>query len=266
MLIQLRLTREQDTRTRTRTRMEELPLGYRFYPTEEELISFYLHNKLGGGRQERLQRVIPDISIYDIEPWDLPKLSGELCQGDTEQWFFFTPRQEREARGGRPNRTTASGYWKATGSPGYVYSSDNRVIGLKKTMVFYTGKAPRGRKTKWKMNEYRAIEVHESSSNATPKLRHEFSLCRVYVVSGSFRAFDRRPLEAVTRETQLLGDGATTSAQGPDPTVDMTSSPETSYSVEDHVDHPGTAASANWGSVDGLEPPAWEWPGQLDWP
>jgi hypothetical protein len=97
-------------------------------------------------------------------------------------------------------------------------------------------------------------------------LRHEFSLCRVYVVSGSFRAFDRRPLEAVTRETQLLGDGATTSAQGPDPTVDMTSSPETSYSVEDHVDHPGTAASANWGSVDGLEPPAWEWPGQLDWP
>jgi len=98
------------------------------------------------------------------------ELSGELCQGDTEQWFFFTPRQEREARGGRPNRTTASGYWKATGSPGYVYSSDNRVIGLKKTMVFYTGKAPRGRKTKWKMNEYRAIEVHESSSNATPKV------------------------------------------------------------------------------------------------
>jgi hypothetical protein len=101
---------------------------------------------------------------------NVAELSGELCQGDTEQWFFFTPRQEREARGGRPNRTTASGYWKATGSPGYVYSSDNRVIGLKKTMVFYTGKAPRGRKTKWKMNEYRAIEVHESSSNATPKV------------------------------------------------------------------------------------------------
>jgi hypothetical protein len=78
MLIQLRLTREQDTRTRTRTRMEELPLGYRFYPTEEELISFYLHNKLGGGRQERLQRVIPDISIYDIEPWDLPSKKPHL--------------------------------------------------------------------------------------------------------------------------------------------------------------------------------------------
>ncbi|CAK7331965.1 unnamed protein product [Dovyalis caffra] len=244
--------------------MEELPLGYRFYPTEQELISFYLHNKLEGRRPE-LQRVIPDISIYDIEPWDLPQLSGELCQGDSEQWFFFTPRQEREARGGRPNRTTASGYWKATGSPGYVYSSDNRVIGLKKTMVFYMGKAPSGRKTKWKMNEYRAIEVHESSSNATPKLRHEFSLCRLYVISGNFSAFDRRPLEPVTRETVLLGDTATTSAQRPT-IVEMTSSPETSYSGGDQVDHPGTAASTNWGMVDGLELPAWEWLEQLDWP
>ncbi|CAK7331959.1 unnamed protein product [Dovyalis caffra] len=243
--------------------MEELPLGYRFYPTEQELISFYLHNKLEGRRPE-LQRVIPDISIYDIEPWDLPQLSGEVCQGDSEQWFFFTPRQEREARGGRPNRTTASGYWKATGSPGYVYSSDNRVIGLKKTMVFYMGKAPSGRKTKWKMNEYRAIEVHESSSNATPKLRHEFSLCRVYVISGNFSAFDRRPLEALTRETLLLGDTATTSAQCPT-IVEMTSSPETSSSGGDHVNHPETATSTNWGMVDGLQPPAWEW-AELDWP
>lgn len=99
------------------------------------------------------------------------ELSGEMCQADTEQWFFFAPRQEREARGGRPSRTTDSGYWKATGSPGYVYSSDNRVIGVKKTMVFYKGKAPTGRKTKWKMNEYRAIEeVPSSSSTVVPKV------------------------------------------------------------------------------------------------
>jgi hypothetical protein len=99
------------------------------------------------------------------------ELSGERCKEDTEQWFFFAPRQEREARGGRPSRTTVSGYWKATGSPGYVYSSDNRVIGVKKTMVFYKGKAPTGRKTKWKMNEYRAIEeVTSPSSTVVPQV------------------------------------------------------------------------------------------------
>ncbi|XP_039162353.1 NAC domain-containing protein 90-like [Eucalyptus grandis] len=179
--------------------MGELPLGYRFYPTEEELVSFYLRNQLEGLRQD-MHRAVPVLDVYDIDPWQLPSLAGQLCHRDTEQWFFFAPRQEREARGGRPNRTTASGYWKATGSPGYVYSSDNKVIGVKKTMVFYRGKAPTGRKTKWKMNEYRAIQEEANTSNiAIPKLRHEFTLCRVYVISGSFRAFDRRPLEAAER-------------------------------------------------------------------
>jgi hypothetical protein len=50
--------------------MEFTP-GFRFYPTEEELVSFYLHNKLEGKRPE-IQRVIPDLGIYDIEPWHLP--------------------------------------------------------------------------------------------------------------------------------------------------------------------------------------------------
>lgn len=67
-------------------------------------------------------------------------------------------------RGGRPSRTTASGYWKATGSPSHVYSTENKVIGMKKSMVFYKGKAPTGRKTKWKMNEYRAIKEDLNTS------------------------------------------------------------------------------------------------------
>ncbi|CAN4120204.1 unnamed protein product [Withania somnifera] len=171
--------------------------GFRFYPTEEELISFYLHNKLEGKRPE-LDRVIPVVTIYDLDPWHLPNFPGELCIGDTEQWFFFVPRQEREAKGGRPCRTTTCGYWKATGSPSYVYSSNSKVIGVKKSMVFYNGKAPAGKKTKWKMNEYRAIEQETSSNSSIPKLRHEMSLCRVYITPGSFRAFDRRPVAPIT--------------------------------------------------------------------
>ncbi|KAK4492273.1 hypothetical protein RD792_003076 [Penstemon davidsonii] len=174
--------------------MEHMQPGFRFYPTEEELVSFYLHNKLED-KNNNINRVIATLDIYQFEPWHLPKHCGELCNGDTEQWFFFVPRQEREVRGGRPSRTTASGYWKATGSPSYVYSSNNKVIGLKKSMVFYKGKAPTGRKTKWKMNEYRAIK--EDLPTSIPKLRHELSLCRIYVGSGSVRAFDRRPTDNV---------------------------------------------------------------------
>ncbi|CAK9314289.1 unnamed protein product [Citrullus colocynthis] len=189
---------------------DEILPGFRFFPTEEELVSFYLHDQLEGRRKD-IHRVIPVVDIYAIEPFNLSRYSGERCRRDNEQWFFFVKQQEREARGGRANRTTSSGsgYWKATGSPAYVYSSHNKVIGVKKTMVFYRGKAPTGTKTKWKMNEYKAIQdipphSHSpSSSTPTPQLRHEFSLCRVYVVSGSFRAFDRRPLQAYNSSTHI---------------------------------------------------------------
>lgn len=104
-----------------------------------------------------------------------PVFSGEACRGDPEQWFFFVPRKENEVRGGRPNRLTTFGYWKATGSPGYVYSSSNRIVGFKRTMVFYNGRAPSGVKTEWKMNEYMVLEGgcdHDASSSNSSIISH----------------------------------------------------------------------------------------------
>lgn len=96
-------------------------------------------------------------------------MAGVANVGDREQWFFFCPRAERELHGGRPARTTPSGYWKATGSPSYVYSaSANRVIGEKRTMVFYEGRAPTGNKTRWKMNEYKAVDLAAADDDAAP--------------------------------------------------------------------------------------------------
>ncbi|XP_044345095.1 uncharacterized protein [Triticum aestivum] len=146
------------------------------------------------------------------------EIHERLCGGEGEPWFYFCARQEREARGGRPSRTTPSGYWKAAGTPGVVYSADRRPIGLRKTMVFYRGRAPSGTKTKWKMNEYRAFqhEHHDDGAgaptatggphaaappvpNLPPQLRSEFSLCRLYTKSGTLRQFDRRPVAAAAR-------------------------------------------------------------------
>ncbi|XP_072978974.1 NAC domain-containing protein 90 [Typha angustifolia] len=174
--------------------MSDYPLGFRFYPTEEELLSFYLHNKLENRRQD-IERLIPVTDVYCCDPSLLPSMSGTASVRDQEQWFFFCPRQERESQGGRPTRTTPSGYWKATGSPSYVYSTSNRVIGVKRTMVFYEGRAPTGSKTVWKMNEYKALQEGDLGvPNAPPRLRNEFSLCRVYIKTATLRSFDRRPL------------------------------------------------------------------------
>ncbi|KAI9090577.1 hypothetical protein K1719_028430 [Acacia pycnantha] len=140
------------------------------------------YRKLERDQSEDINRVIPELDIYEYNPWDLPQVSGEASLRDTEQWFFFIPRQESEARGGRPRRLTTTGYWKATGSPNHVYSSENLIIGMKRTMVFYNGRAPNGHKTEWKMNEYKAIVSAEPSSTHPPhpRTRVEYSVCRVY--------------------------------------------------------------------------------------
>ncbi|KAG5243940.1 NAC domain-containing protein [Salix suchowensis] len=254
--------------------MDMMPPGFRFYPTEEELVSFYLRNKLEARREDLLRamdRLIPVLDIYRFSPWELPRFSGDLCHGDTEEWFFFIRMQEGEARGGRPRRLTSNGYWKATGSPCPVYSSNsNRCIGEKRTMVFYEGRAPNGRKTEWKMNEFKAMEEVEEEEEATlsngghTRLRQEFSLCRVYK-NKFVRAFDRRPIGVEMGEMRAQAtpfNEVTSSHQNPS-TVETACSNDISSSG-DHGQPFQTGEASNMASMDIDNEPIWDWE-QLDW-
>lgn len=76
-----------------------------------------------------------------------------------QEWYFFSPRDRKYPNGARPNRAATSGYWKATGTDKPVLASDgNQKVGVKKALVFYSGKPPKGVKSDWIMHEYRLIE------------------------------------------------------------------------------------------------------------
>lgn len=47
-----------------------LPPGFRFHPTDEELITFYLASKVFNGGFFGIQ--IPEVDLNRCEPWDLP--------------------------------------------------------------------------------------------------------------------------------------------------------------------------------------------------
>jgi hypothetical protein len=81
----------------------------------------------------------------------------EKCKiGSTPQndWYFFSHKDKKYPTGTRTNRATAAGFWKATGRDKIIYSGFKR-IGLRKTLVFYRGRAPHGQKSDWIMHEYR---------------------------------------------------------------------------------------------------------------
>ncbi|XP_026662097.1 NAC domain-containing protein 30-like [Phoenix dactylifera] len=128
-----------------------VPPGFRFHPTEEELVGYYLARKVASQKIDI--EVIQDVDLYRIEPWDLQ----DRCKyGNEEQaeWYFFSYKDRKYPSGTRTNRATAAGFWKATGRDKPVLSN-SRVIGMRKTLVFYKGRAPNGRKTDWIIHEYR---------------------------------------------------------------------------------------------------------------
>ncbi|CAH1420803.1 unnamed protein product [Lactuca virosa] len=134
--------------------------GFRFHPTDEELIGFYLKRKI----QHLILPIelIKQVDIYKYDPWDLPNLapSGE------KEWYFYCPRDRKYKNSSRPNRVTGAGFWKATGTDRPIYSSTGaKCIGLKKSLVFYRGRAAKGIKTDWMMHEYRLPSVVESEPN-----------------------------------------------------------------------------------------------------
>lgn len=81
-----------------------------------------------------------------------------------KEWYFFTPRDRKYPNGSRPNRAAGNGYWKATGADKPVRpTGSTKAVGIKKALVFYSGKAPKGTKTDWIMHEYRLAQPNRSS-------------------------------------------------------------------------------------------------------
>ncbi|THU60916.1 hypothetical protein C4D60_Mb07t17760 [Musa balbisiana] len=132
-----------------------LPPGFRFHPTDEELITHYLAPKVAG--TSFCATVIGELDLNKREPWDLP-LSTKV--GD--EWYFFCMKDRKYPTGLRTSRATDSGHWKATGKDKEIHRRRN-LIGMKKTLVFYKGRAPKGEKTNWVMHEYR-LEGNQSNT------------------------------------------------------------------------------------------------------
>ena len=91
-------------------------------------------------------------------------LNEELASTGEKEWYFYCPRDRKYRNSTRPNRVTGAGFWKATGTDRPIYSSDgSKCIGLKKSLVFYKGRAAKGVKTDWMMHEFRLPSLTDPS-------------------------------------------------------------------------------------------------------
>nr|VDD53004.1 unnamed protein product [Brassica oleracea] len=183
--------------------------GFRFHPTDEELVSYYLKRKVLG-KPVRFD-AIGEVDIYKHEPWDLAVLlvfqdmrfvvvarlsdylwfdflssAVLLCVGflvfsrlrtRDQEWYFYSALDKKYGNGARMNRATNKGYWKATGKDREI-RRDVQILGMKKTLVFHSGRAPDGLRTNWVMHEYRLVD-YETESNGN-LVQDAYVLCRIF--------------------------------------------------------------------------------------
>ncbi|CAI5466738.1 unnamed protein product [Closterium sp. Yama58-4] len=157
-------------------------------------------NELGPAPDCSWINIIASLDVFDCEPWQLPP-----CCRIGDESYFFARRSHKYGHSRRTNRCTTRGYWKATGNdrtlplppvtaaggegaeegeqtaeaqgqgqgqgqeqywvPMLQLREGVSVVGMKKTLVFYEGRAPRGKRTDWVMHEYR-LEQRNSHAMA----------------------------------------------------------------------------------------------------
>ncbi|KAJ6955288.1 hypothetical protein NC652_006660 [Populus alba x Populus x berolinensis] len=147
------------------------PVGFRFHPTHEELVSHYLVPKTRGDNVEDLL-LMAEVILCKHEPWDLPDKS--IMKSDDQAWYFFCPRELKNSNRKCSNRRTKAGFWKSTcqGKP-IKTKHTKKVIGIRKTLVFHEKAGPKAKRTGWILDEYDIITDSSLSKEG------QYVLCRL---------------------------------------------------------------------------------------
>ncbi|KAI6697076.1 hypothetical protein NL676_017195 [Syzygium grande] len=198
----------------------DLPPGFRFHPTDEEIISHYLTPKVLNSSFSA--SAISEVDLNKCEPWDMPK---KAKMGEKE-WYFFCQKDRKYPTGTRTNRATESGYWKATGKDKEIYKGRGRLVGMKKTLVFYRGRAPKGEKTNWVMHEYR-LEGKLAYYNLSRAAKDEWVVSRVFHKSTGIKKAPSPGL--LTRINSYVDDLLDTSSPPPPLMEPSLSRPSSSF-------------------------------------
>ncbi|XP_039172077.1 protein NTM1-like 9 [Eucalyptus grandis] len=91
--------------------------------------------------------------MCEFESWQLQAMFGHRFNG--RELFFFCCVKRKYSKSKCFDRTTEAGYWKVTCKESAIMSEDtDALIGIKKTLVFYTGRVLKGERTNWVSHEY----------------------------------------------------------------------------------------------------------------
>ncbi|XP_066350563.1 NAC domain-containing protein 2-like [Miscanthus floridulus] len=224
-----------------------LPPGYHFLPTDDELVVHYLRPRLANANHHLPLPIFVHERILNYHPDKLIEKYRNYGEG---RWFFFTDRERKHLGGNRPNRTTPdNGHWNATGSIRPIRSAGGVLVGCRRTLVFYeasrsrkkksqaglppteeeegegdggqqAAKAKDGVKTEWTMYEYESLTSEaefEAIRSGNANKMDELVLCTIQKKKHSQEGGERKKsTKRKTKEEGLELEHVSTAAAGSD--------------------------------------------------
>ncbi|XVE54715.1 hypothetical protein DITRI_Ditri03aG0104100 [Diplodiscus trichospermus] len=133
----------------------QFPVGYRFLPTDEELVTHYLINKV-------FCNPIPASIFQEMNATEFysksPKRSVQFSSGERE-WFIFIKENEENVDN-EQNETIRrivgdeQGFWQCNGEEP-LYDANGNVLAFKFHLTYFSGCLSKAKKTHWKLDKYR---------------------------------------------------------------------------------------------------------------
>ncbi|KAL6184591.1 hypothetical protein ACLB2K_045992 [Fragaria x ananassa] len=132
------------------------PTGFRFHPTDQELIGHYLFIKNNSDPVPETGSYLREFDMYgEVEPWTIWEAYGGPLLDD-QDLFFFTRLKKH---GHRNNRRIGSGTWSQGEPFKSVYAKNNQETPIgKKTKLRYENKQVTEQSGCWFMDEYSTVD------------------------------------------------------------------------------------------------------------
>ncbi|KAJ1262835.1 hypothetical protein BS78_09G140300 [Paspalum vaginatum] len=188
--------------------------GYRFVPSEQDLVNVYLRGKIEGWKNNNLalNNVVNEVAILEWQPGALVE---KYKAYGTDKWYFFTIREPSSSNKVKePDRKVrvpgVTAAWKATGRVSAIHAkpkelgepiddmSKDGVIGTKRVLIYHSSDAEEHRK--WSMHEY-ILKGHDAIG--------QYALCSIQLKQHSdtkleaSAAVELQHQEATTTPTEV---------------------------------------------------------------
>ncbi|XP_074294349.1 NAC domain-containing protein 83-like [Silene latifolia] len=178
----------------------KLPIGFRFRPTDEELVVHYLKRKAMS--LPLPASVIPELHAVNFDPWSLP---GDL----KEKRYYFMKR-----KGNKFSKvmSTSFGFWKVNnGKVKHIFSpgAQNDVVGIRKTWTFHLAKSSKSQvrghssKTRWVMHEFQLIDFTKNETYQDG----DWIVCRIFQRKMKHKKNETTAQKCTSRDIQKVEGG-----------------------------------------------------------